>query len=69
MQERSAPPAPQMNKHAGLVNDTLDLLAPVRAGVVSHSLNRALETPANLRCFMEYHDFAVYDFMSLIKRL
>ena len=69
MQEWKAPLPPPRSGHAGLVDHTLDLLAPVRADVVGHSLNRALETPADLRCFMEYHVFAVYDFMSLIKRL
>ena len=69
MQELKAPQAPPMSYTGGLVNDTLDLLAPVRADVVGHSLNSALKTPADLRCFMEYHVFAVYDFMSLIKRL
>ena len=64
-----SPTTPPRSGHAGLVDHTLDLLAPVRADVVGHSLNRALETPADLRCFMEYHVFAVYDFMSLIKRL
>ena len=69
MQEWKAPLPPPRSGHAGLVDHTLDLLAPVRADVVGHSLNRALETPADLRCFMEFHVFAVYDFMSLIKRL
>ena len=69
MQDWNAPLPPPRSSHAGLVDHTLDLLAPMRADVVGHSLNCALKTPADLRCFMEYHVFAVYDFMSLIKRL
>ena len=68
VQERKAPLAPQMSSHAGLVNDSRDLPVPLWAGVGCHSLNCALDTPANMRCFMEYLFFAMYNFMSLIKR-
>lgn len=52
-----------------VISSTLQQLSSLRASVVEHPLNRVLVTPASLRLFMEYHIFAVWDFMSLVKRL
>ena len=52
-----------------VISNTLEQLSSLRAGVVEHPLNQVLVTPASLRLFMEYHIFAVWDFMSLVKRL
>lgn len=37
--------------------------------LVEHPLYSALQTPSDLRIFMKYHVFAVWDFMSLLKGL
>jgi hypothetical protein len=34
-----------------------------------HPIYEAVETPQDLRCFMEHHIYAVWDFMSLLKAL
>jgi hypothetical protein len=42
---------------------------PVRNRLVAHPIYRAVRTPSALRIFMEYHVYAVWDFMSLLKAL
>jgi len=42
---------------------------PVRNRLIEHPIYRAVRTPAALRIFMEYHVYAVWDFMSLLKAL
>ena len=42
---------------------------PVRHRLIEHPIYRAVQTPAALRIFMEYHVYAVWDFMSLLKAL
>lgn len=44
-------------------------IAPVRDRLVVHPVYQAVKTPAALRRFMEYHVYAVWDFMSLLKAL
>src|ERR1700728_3499479 len=46
-----------------------DRLATLRAGLLEHSVYSEVDSVADLRRFMEDHVFAVWDFMSLLKRL
>jgi len=44
-------------------------LSALRHQLVQHSLYDSVQTASNLRLFMREHVFAVWDFMSLLKRL
>lgn len=44
-------------------------LAPLQQQIVAHSLYNKVNSVAALNAFMEYHVFAVFDFMSLLKAL
>ncbi len=44
-------------------------LAPLRHALVEHAIYSAVNSPAKVQIFMEHHVFAVWDFMSLQKRL
>jgi hypothetical protein len=44
-------------------------LQPARQRMVDHTLYRRIQSLDELRTFMEYHVFAVWDFMSLLKAL
>jgi len=57
-----APEHPQLER----LRETID---PVRREIIDHSLYEAIEDPADLRVFMKYHVFAVWDFMSLLTAL
>jgi hypothetical protein len=46
-----------------------DSLATLRAGLLEHAVYAEVASVADLRRFMEDHVFAVWDFMSLLKRL
>lgn len=44
-------------------------IAPLRQALLGHRVYERLGSLPALRCFMEHHVFAVYDFMSLLKAL
>src|ERR1700747_520690 len=46
-----------------------DRLATLRAGLLDHPVYAEVVSVADLKLFMEDHVFAVWDFMSLLKRL
>ncbi|HEY6901522.1 MAG TPA: DUF3050 domain-containing protein [Puia sp.] len=51
------------------IHQLKEAIAPVRDRLISHPIYQSVQTPAALRCFMEYHVYAVWDFMSLLKAL
>jgi len=51
------------------MSTTLELPAELRDGLFSHPIYGAVDSLPRLRVFMETHCFAVWDFMSLVKRL
>jgi hypothetical protein len=46
-----------------------DAIAPLRETIIQHLLYRRIQHIDDIRLFMQYHVFAVWDFMSLLKSL
>ena len=46
-----------------------EAIEPLRDNIVNHPLYSSIASPKDLRVFMKYHVFAVWDFMSLLKSL
>lgn len=44
-------------------------IEPLRQEIINHKVYTAIKSPEDLRIFMEYHVYAVWDFMSLLKAL
>lgn len=51
------------------VEKVLNNLEPLRLQLLNHDLYKYIETVDDLRIFTQYHVFAVWDFMSLVKIL
>jgi len=52
-----------------MINEIRNTIAPVREQIVQHPLYRRMQQMDDIRLFMQYHVFAVWDFMSLLKSL
>ena len=52
-----------------MIQEINTALQPQTTHLLNHSLYSKITTPEHLRCFMEHHVFAVWDFMSLLKAL
>ena len=46
-----------------------DQLAPFKKKLIEHPIYNNIDCLSDLRCFMESHVYAVWDFMSLVKKL
>lgn len=55
-----------MNKH---IQQLQNRIAPFRQQIINHRVYSAINTVKDLKIFMQYHVFAVWDFMSLLKAL
>jgi hypothetical protein len=54
------------NQH---LTSLLTAIEPLKKAITSHPVYSLLQQPADLRVFMQYHVYAVWDFMSLLKSL
>lgn len=55
-----------MNKHIEKIKQTIE---PLRAEIINHPVYSAIKNINHLQVFMQYHVYAVWDFMSLLKTL
>jgi len=55
-----------MNSHIDQIRNEIE---PLRQQIIHHPVYSIIEDIEDLRIFMEYHVFAVWDFMSLLKTL
>jgi hypothetical protein len=56
-------------KYMDRIEQLKQAIAPLRAELIDHDLYKQMQSADDLRVFMEYHIFAVWDFMSLLKAL
>jgi hypothetical protein len=62
-------PAADPSLHSRSAGDCLAALAPIRERLLAHPLYEEVTSLRRVQIFMEHHVFAVWDFMSLLKRL
>ncbi|MEK6547987.1 MAG: DUF3050 domain-containing protein [Bacteroidota bacterium] len=51
------------------INSLREQIKPYQQALYQHSINSFIQTPSDLAVFMQHHVFAVWDFMSLVKKL
>jgi pyrroloquinoline quinone (PQQ) biosynthesis protein C len=51
------------------LNKIRQAIEPLRQQIIHHPVYAAIHSPADLNVFMQYHVYAVWDFMSLLKAL
>jgi hypothetical protein len=51
------------------INSLKDQIIPYQEALYRHSINSFIKSPTELAVFMQHHVFAVWDFMSLVKKL
>ena len=56
----------RMNNHIEKIKKVIE---PLRQKIINHKVYSAINTIDDLKIFMQYHVFAVWDFMSLLKAL
>ena len=52
-----------------MIDTLINSISPLRQRLIDHPIYQAIHSPESLRCFMEHHVFAVWDFMTLLKAL
>ncbi|WP_428910015.1 DUF3050 domain-containing protein [Niallia sp. Krafla_26] len=52
-----------------MTSNSINQLQSIRTELLSHSIYKEITTPERVKVFMKHHVFAVWDFMSLLKRL
>ncbi len=52
-----------------MIEKLMDSVRPLRQRLIDHPIYHSIDSPEALRCFMELHVFAVWDFMTLLKAL
>jgi hypothetical protein len=58
-----------MSNVSDRIHQLNDRIAPLKEQIIRHPLYESINSPEDLQCFMKYHVFAVWDFMSLLKAL
>ncbi len=52
-----------------MISKVKEEIRPLQDALLTHPLYNHINTPEDLKCFMEHHVYAVWDFMSLLKAL
>ena len=51
------------------VNRIKEVIEPLRQQIINHEVYSSIRSIEDLQVFMQYHVYAVWDFMSLLKAL
>jgi len=51
------------------INRLREQIKPYQEVLYQHPINQFIQKPSDLAVFMQHHVFAVWDFMSLVKKL
>ena len=59
----------QTNSQQAHLSDLLQAIEPLKKAITKHPVYSLLQHPEDLKVFMQFHVYAVWDFMSLLKSL